>query len=203
MALRSRLVSLAAVLATLLGGLGLSFLWQKDAQAHGVAMMPGSRTYLCQLDAVTGTGALDPTNPACKAALNQSGATALYNWFAVLDSQAGGRGAGYVPDGTLCSAGDRSPYDFSAYNAARSDWPRTHLTSGATIKVQYSNWAAHPGDFRVYITKPGWSPTSQLKWNDLELIQTVTNPPQQGSRAPTGATTTGTCSCPPAAPVTR
>ncbi len=108
MALRSRLVSLAAVLATLLGGLGLSFLWQKDAQAHGVAMMPGSRTYLCQLDAVTGTGALDPTNPACKAALNQSGATALYNWFAVLDSQ-GGRGQGYVPDGTLCSAGDRSP----------------------------------------------------------------------------------------------
>lgn len=88
MALRSRLVSLAAVLATLLGGLGLSFLWQKDAQAHGVAMMPGSRTYLCQLDAITGTGALDPTNPACKAALNQSGATALYNWFAVLDSQA-------------------------------------------------------------------------------------------------------------------
>lgn len=97
MALRSRLVSLAAVLATLLGGLGLSFLWQKDAQAHGVAMMPGSRTYLCQLDAVTGTGALDPTNPACKAALNQSGATALYNWFAVLDSQAAWTRSGLRP----------------------------------------------------------------------------------------------------------
>src|SRR5690606_19777437 len=101
MALRNRLLSLAAVLATLLGGLGLSFLWQNDAQAHGVSMMPGSRTYLCQLDAVTGTGALDPSNPACRDALNQSGATALYNWFAVLDSNAGGRGAGYVPDGTL------------------------------------------------------------------------------------------------------
>lgn len=86
-----------------------------------------------------------------------------------------------MPDGTLCSAGDRSPYDFSAYNAARSDWPRTHLTSGATIPVEYSNWAAHPGDFRVYLTKPGWSPTSELGWDDLELIQTVTNPPQQGS----------------------
>ncbi|MFF9045643.1 lytic polysaccharide monooxygenase [Streptomyces parvulus] len=182
MARRSRLLSLAAVLATLLGALGVTLLLgQGRAEAHGVAMMPGSRTYLCQLDAKTGTGALDPTNPACRAALAESGGTALYNWFAVLDSNAGGRGAGYVPDGTLCSAGDRSPYDFSAYNAARADWPRTHLTSGRTIKVQYSNWAAHPGDFRVYLTKPGWSPTSELGWDDLELIDTVTNPPQQGS----------------------
>ncbi|WP_108934111.1 lytic polysaccharide monooxygenase auxiliary activity family 9 protein [Streptomyces ardesiacus] len=182
MARRSRFLSLAAVLATLLSALGVSFLFgQGRAEAHGVAMMPGSRTYLCQLDAKTGTGALDPTNPACRAALDQSGSTALYNWFAVLDSNAGGRGAGYVPDGTLCSAGDRSPYDFSAYNAPRGDWPRTHLTSGATIPVRYSNWAAHPGDFRVYLTKPGWSPTSELGWDDLELIQTVTDPPQQGS----------------------
>ena len=136
MARRSRFLSLTAVLATLLSALGMTFLLgQGRAEAHGVAMMPGSRTYLCQLDAKTGTGALDPTNPACQAALDQSGATALYNWFAVLDSNAGGRGAGYVPDGTLCSAGDRSPYDFSAYNAARGDWPRTHLTSGATIPV--------------------------------------------------------------------
>ncbi|MFF8448424.1 lytic polysaccharide monooxygenase [Streptomyces leeuwenhoekii] len=181
-----KLLSLLAVLATLLGGLGLSVLGQSSAQAHGVAMMPGSRTYLCQLDAISGTGALNPTNPACKDALSKSGSTALYNWFAVLDSNAGGRGAGYVPDGKLCSAGDRSPYDFSAYNAARADWPRTHLTSGATIKVQYSNWAAHPGDFRVYVTKPGWSPTSQLGWSDLELIQTVTNPPQQGGAGSNG-----------------
>ncbi|MGV9696588.1 lytic polysaccharide monooxygenase [Streptomyces sp. NPDC003470] len=184
---RNRYLSLAAVLATLLGALGVTVLFgQGRAEAHGVAMMPGSRTYLCQLDAVTGTGALDPTNPACRDALDRSGATALYNWFAVLDSNAGGRGAGYVPDGTLCSAGDRSPYDFSAYNAARSDWPRTHLTSGATMKVQYSNWAAHPGDFRVYLTKPGWSPASELGWDDLQLIQTVTNPPQQGSPGTSG-----------------
>ncbi|MFD5448634.1 lytic polysaccharide monooxygenase [Streptomyces sp. NPDC127100] len=184
---RNRYLSLAAVLATLLGALGVTVLFgQGRAEAHGVAMMPGSRTYLCQLDAVTGTGALDPTNPACRDALDRSGATALYNWFAVLDSNAGGRGAGYVPDGTLCSAGDRSPYAFSAYNAARSDWPRTHLTSGATMKVQYSNWAAHPGDFRVYLTKPGWSPASELGWDDLQLIQTVTNPPQQGSPGTSG-----------------
>lgn len=145
MARRSRLLSVAAAFATLLAALGLTLLGQGTARAHGVAMLPGSRTYLCYLDARTATGGLDPTNPACEDALAKSGATALYNWFAVLDSNAGGRGAGYVPDGTLCSAGDRSPYDFSAYNAARADWPRTHLTSGATIQVQYSNWAATRG----------------------------------------------------------
>ncbi|NKQ29330.1 lytic polysaccharide monooxygenase auxiliary activity family 9 protein, partial [Streptomyces galbus] len=178
---RGLYASLAAALATLLTALGLIALSESSAQAHGVAMLPGSRTYLCYLDARTGNGALDPTNPACKDALAQSGSTALYNWFAVLDSNAGGKGAGYVPDGTLCSAGNKSPYDFKAYNAARSDWPRTHLTSGATIQAQYSNWAAHPGDFRVYVTKQGWSPTTPLAWGDLELFQTVSNPPQQGS----------------------
>ncbi|MFD7456845.1 MULTISPECIES: lytic polysaccharide monooxygenase auxiliary activity family 9 protein [unclassified Streptomyces] len=178
---RNRLLSWAAVLGTLLSGIGLVLLGQGSAQAHGVAMMPGSRTYLCYLDAKTSTGSLDPTNPACEAALAESGATALYNWFAVLDSNAGGRGAGYVPDGKLCSAGDRSPYNFTGYNAARADWPRTHLTSGATIRVKYSNWAAHPGDFRVYVSKPGYSPATELGWDDLELVQTVTNPPQSGS----------------------
>lgn len=105
MARRKKLFAfMAAVLATLLGGIGLTLMGQSSAQAHGVTMTPGSRTYLCMLDAKTATGALDPTNPACRAALDESGANALYNWFAVLDSNAGGRGAGYVPDGKLCSA---------------------------------------------------------------------------------------------------
>ncbi|MFE3514088.1 lytic polysaccharide monooxygenase [Streptomyces sp. NPDC059166] len=178
---KRRSLSLLAALATLLSGLGLALIGQNSAQAHGVTMTPGSRTYLCYLDARTSTGSLDPTNAACKAALAESGANSLYNWFAVLDSNAGGRNVGYVPDGKLCSAGDRSPYNFTGYNAARGDWPRTHLTSGSAITVKHSNWAAHPGDFRVYISKPGYSPTQPLGWGDLELVQTVTNPPQSGS----------------------
>ncbi|MEU1469984.1 lytic polysaccharide monooxygenase [Streptomyces sp. NPDC005761] len=178
---RKQLAALATVLATLLSGIALTLLGQGNAQAHGVTMTPGSRTYLCWLDAKTSTGSLDPTNPACRAALDESGPTALYNWFAVLDSNAGGRGQGYVPDGKLCSAGDRSPYNFTGYNAARSDWPRTHLTSGNTIQIKHSNWAAHPGSFRVYLSKPGYSPSTELGWDDLELIDTVTNPAQTGS----------------------
>lgn len=178
---RNRQLSLIAVLVTLLSALGIVFLTQGSAQAHGVAMSPGSRTYLCYEDAKTSTGALVPTNPACAAAVAQSGTTPLYNWFAVLDSNAGGRNVGYVPDGTICSAGNKSPYDFSAYNAARDDWPRTHLTSGSTIQLQYSNWAQHPGTFHVYVTKQGWSPTTPLAWADLVDIGSSTNPPAVGS----------------------
>ncbi|MEU6843823.1 lytic polysaccharide monooxygenase [Streptomyces sp. NPDC046716] len=150
------------------------------AAAHGVALMPGSRTYLCYKDLLANSSTQMPTNPACKAAVQEAGTAPLYNWFAVLDSQAGGRGAGYVPDGTLCSAGDRSPYDFSPYNAARTDWPLTHLTAGATLQVKYSNWAQHPGRFEVYVTKEGFDPQQPLGWADLEQVQTVQDPPHEG-----------------------
>ncbi|WP_433894195.1 lytic polysaccharide monooxygenase [Streptomyces sp. CA-111067] len=183
---RFRKSPLLAGFGLLVSAVAFVLLGQGSAQAHGVAMMPGSRTYLCYEDALTSTGALDPTNPACAAAVAQSGSTSLYNWFAVLDSNAAGRGEGYVPDGTLCSAGNKSPYDFSGYNAARDDWPRTHLTSGATIQLQYSNWAAHPGTFKVYITKQGWSPATPLAWADLEQAGSVTNPPAVGSPGTVG-----------------
>lgn len=156
------------------------------ASAHGVSIMPGSRTYLCYKDLLQNSSTQMPSNPACAAAVRQASTTPLYNWFAVLDSNAGGRGAGYVPDGTLCSAGNRSPYDFSPYNAVRTDWPKTHLTSGANIQVKYSNWAAHPGRFEVYLTKSGWSPTKALAWGDLTHLQTVTNPPQSGGAGSEG-----------------
>ncbi|MGW7080300.1 lytic polysaccharide monooxygenase auxiliary activity family 9 protein [Streptomyces sp. NPDC054866] len=150
------------------------------AAAHGVAMVPGSRTYLCYKDLLANSSTQMPTNPACRAAVQEAGTTPLYNWFAVLDSNAGGRGEGYVEDGTLCSAGDRSPYDFAPYNAARTDWPVTHLTGGATIELNYSNWAHHPGKFKVYVTKEGFDPEQPLGWSDLENVQTVQDPPQEG-----------------------
>ena len=107
--------------------------------------------------------------------------TPLYNWFAVLRSDAGGRTTGFIPDGELCSGGRGGPYDFTAYNAVRTDWPLTHLTSGATYQIRHSNWAAHPGRFRVSITPQGWNPNSALRWQDLTQIQEVTDPPVTGA----------------------
>lgn len=181
---RSRGSVRARRLASLVGATGIAaaavLAVPGTAAAHGVAMVPGSRTYLCYKDLLANSSTQMPANPACRAAVQEAGTTPLYNWFAVLDSNAGGRGEGYVEDGTLCSAGDRSPYDFSPYNAARTDWPLTHLTGGATIEMNYSNWAHHPGKFKVYVTKDGFDPGQPLGWSDLENVQTVQDPPQEG-----------------------
>ncbi|MDY7089359.1 MAG: lytic polysaccharide monooxygenase [Actinomycetota bacterium] len=156
---------------------------QGPAQAHGAMMVPGSRTWLCYQDGRNPqTGAIEPKNPACAAAVAQSGAASLYNWFAVLRSDGAGRMAGFIPDGQLCSGGTGGPYNFTGFNLPRNDFPVTHLTAGRQIEVKYNNWAKHPGTFRMYITKDSWSPTRALAWSDLEStpFDTVTNPPDRG-----------------------
>nr|BFE57058.1 lytic polysaccharide monooxygenase [Dactylosporangium thailandense] len=147
------------------------------AHAHGVALVPGSRTYLCYVDGLQATGQIIPTNPACADAVAQGGQQPLYDWFGVLRSDAGGRTTGYINDGEICGGGTTK---YAAYNAARTDWPTTHLTAGSTIQLHYSNWAAHPGTFHMYMTKNGWDPASPLKWSDLESFWSATDPPQSG-----------------------
>ncbi|MEJ3745399.1 lytic polysaccharide monooxygenase [Actinomycetes bacterium KLBMP 9797] len=150
------------------------------AEAHGAAIIPGSRTYNCWKDGLSSTGQIIPNNPACQAAVAQGGANPLYNWFGVLRSDAAGRTTGFVPDGQLCSGGNTT---YSAYNLARTDWPLTHLTAGRSIEFRYSNWAHHPGTWYFYVTNNNWSPTRPLAWSDLEATPflTVTNPPQRGA----------------------
>ncbi|PZG08175.1 chitin-binding protein [Micromonospora craterilacus] len=150
------------------------------AAAHGAAMIPGARTFLCWKDGLSPTGEIRPQNPACAAAVAQSGSNSLYNWFSVLRSDANGRTTGFIPDGQLCSGGATG---FRGYDLARNDWPLTHLTAGRTMEFRYSNWAHHPGTFYFYVTKNTWSPTRALAWSDLEEqpFLTVTNPPQRGA----------------------
>ena len=165
--IRTAVLAAAAALAMIVAALVVP-----PAQAHGVTMFPGSRTFLCWQDGLRDNGQIVPYNPACAAAVAQSGATPLYNWFAVLRSDAGGRTSGFIPDGQLCSGGTGGPYDFTAYNAVRSDWPLTHLTSGANIQIRHSNWAAHPGHVRTTTSpRTAGTRTRPLKWSDLESVR--------------------------------
>lgn len=169
-------------LAAALAGAAAVVLTAGPASAHGAMMQPGSRTYLCWKDGLDATGAINPRNPACAAAVTQSGPNSLYNWFAQLRSDGAGRISGFLPDGKLCSA-NATVYDFSGFDLARTDWPVTHLTAGASMEFDYSNWAAHPGTFSLYITKDGFDPLKPLAWGDLEptpFLQ-VTNPAMVGS----------------------
>ncbi|MEV7678618.1 lytic polysaccharide monooxygenase [Streptomyces sp. NPDC088341] len=170
------LLALLAVLPALLlivGGSGTS-------TAHGTPMQPASRTFMCWRDGLTSTGEIKPVNPACKAAVAESGTTPLYNWFSVLRSDGAGRTKGFIPDGQLCGGGNTT---FSGFNQARNDWPLTHLTSGARLDFSYNAWAAHPGWFYVYVTKDGFDPTSTFTWDDLESqpFLTVDHPAVTGT----------------------
>jgi len=177
--LRTRI--LAGVAGAVLASGAAVFAVAQSAQAHGTMLIPGSRTWLCYQDALAQNGQLVPNNPACAAAIAQSGTTSLYNWFAVLRSDGNGRGQGFIPDGKLCS-GNAVVYDFSGYDLGRSDWPKTHLTSGASIDFHYNKWAAHPGWFYTYVTKDGWNENAPLTWSALENtpFSSADHPPSVG-----------------------
>ncbi|GAA5201127.1 lytic polysaccharide monooxygenase [Rugosimonospora acidiphila] len=181
MRLRLRYKLLGAAAALGLAAAGTVVALAMPANAHGALQIPGSRTWLCYEDGLTSTGQIIPNNPACAAAIAQSGTTGLYNWFAVLRSDGSGRMAGFIPDGKLCSAGATN-FDFSGFDLNRLDWPITHLTSGATIQFQYNKWAAHPGTFRLYITKDGWDQSAPLSWDDFETtpFSSAPDPPSIG-----------------------
>ena len=175
MTIRRRIATLGIALVV---GFGTAIVaLPTPANAHGVAIVPGSRTYLCYIDGLRQTGEIIAYNPACADAIAQGGQQPLYDWFGVLRSDANGRTTGYIPDGQICGGGTTK---YAAYNMARTDWPLTHLTAGAQIQVRYSNWAAHPGTFRVSITRNGWSPNTPLAWGDLESFWSSTDPPQSG-----------------------
>lgn len=151
---------LIGVLATLLA-VGAA----APADAHGAPTRPGSRTYLCRIDGTSNSGDIEPNNPACAEAVAMGGKQPLWDWFGVLRGDGAGRTRGYIPDGQLCSGGEPK---FGGYDLARADWPYTSLTAGSELTFRYNAWAAHPGQFRMYITRDGYDPTTPLAWDDLE-----------------------------------
>jgi chitin-binding protein len=168
-------MALATLIATLVSA--------SPASAHGAMLIPGSRTWLCYEDGITSTGQIIPQNPACQTAVATSGTTPLYNWFAVGNRSGATSGGlqGFIPDGKLCS-GNSNYYDFSGFDHADANWPVTHLTTGQSIQIRYNKWAAHPGTWSLYITKPGYDPTTPLTWAEMNLtpFSTATNPPSVG-----------------------
>ncbi|MEM7275096.1 MAG: lytic polysaccharide monooxygenase [Actinomycetota bacterium] len=157
-----RLIIAASIIV--LGGLTVLAV-TPAADAHGAPTRPGSRTYLCRIDGTHASGDIQPSNQACAEAVAIGGKQPLWDWFGVLRSDGAGRTRGYIPDGQLCSGGEPK---YAGYDLARADWPYTSLTAGEEMIFRYNAWAAHPGEFRLYITRDGYDPTQSLRWDDLE-----------------------------------
>lgn len=163
----------AAIAALAVGALLPLALLPAPAQAHGAPSSPVSRAYAC------GAGtAQQKASAACKAAVAAGADVA--DWDNIRVANVNGRDRQVIPDGELCSGGiDR----YKGLDLARSDWPSTKLTAGASFTFQYAETIPHKGSFRIYVTKDGYSPTRALRWADLETapFADVTDPTLQNN----------------------
>ncbi|WP_159766506.1 lytic polysaccharide monooxygenase auxiliary activity family 9 protein [Streptomyces sp. HM190] len=144
------------------------------AAAHGSLGDPVSRVAQCYAE-----GPENPRSAACRAAVAAGGTQALYDWNGVRIGDVAGRHRERVPDGELCSAGNAA---FKGLDLARADWPATSVRRGS-YPFRYRVTAPHKGTFTVYVTRPGYSPSRPLAWDDLDLahpVATSTDPAASG-----------------------
>ncbi|MFJ9153952.1 lytic polysaccharide monooxygenase [Streptomyces sp. NPDC102270] len=127
------------------------------AQAHGAPTDPVSRVFACSPDgASSGTA-------ACRAAVAANGSP-FTAWDNLRVANVNGRDRQTIPDGKLCSGGLPA---YKGLDLARSDWPATRLSPGATLTMKYVSTIPHTGTFRMYLTEPGYDPSKPLTWSDL------------------------------------
>ncbi|MFF7544678.1 lytic polysaccharide monooxygenase [Streptomyces canus] len=127
------------------------------AQAHGAPTDPVSRVFACSPDGGSSGTA------ACRAAVAANGSP-FTAWDNLRVANVNGRDRQTIPDGKLCSGGLPA---YQGLDLARSDWPSTRLTPGATLTMKYVSTIPHTGTFRMYLTEPGYDPSKPLKWSDL------------------------------------
>ncbi len=146
--------------------------WPASAQAHGAPVSPLNRASVC---AVAGPS---ENPPVCRAAL-AANVRPFGNFDNLRVPGVAGKDKQFIPDGQLCSA---SLPEFRGLDLGRDDWPTTEADSGTGLVVQYRATIPHPGSFRFYITRDGYSPGLPLRWQDLgaDPILTVTDPPLRG-----------------------
>ncbi|MFF7241332.1 lytic polysaccharide monooxygenase [Streptomyces collinus] len=164
----------AAAAVAGLAPLALTALAAAPASAHGTMGDPVSRVSQCYAE-----GPESPRSAACEAAVAAGGTQALYDWNGIRIGDAAGRHRELIPDGKLCSAGNE---EFKGLDLARADWPATRVRGGS-YTFRYRVTAPHRGTFKVYLTKPGYSPAKPLAWSGLDLahpVATATDPAASG-----------------------
>lgn len=133
------------------------------AHAHGAPTDPASRAFLCS------PGQPTASSSPCRSAI-QAGLPSK-EWDNIRLPNVAGRDASRVPDGRLCSAGLAR---YAGLDRPSAEWPVTRLRS---TDFTYRATIPHQGSFRFYVTRDGYSPSSPLRWADLEQFLTVPGPP--------------------------
>jgi len=148
---------------------------------HGSVISPMSRVYRVYQS--------NPSNPNFALAANavaMDGTLSYYTWNEVSRNISAAVQAGlppgfdyspWIPDGELASAGRTDPNSteyprtYAGLDQVSADWPKTSVTAGETINVTFLATAVHsPSVWDVWMTTPGWDPTTPLRWSEMEFL---------------------------------
>ncbi|MEU4897832.1 lytic polysaccharide monooxygenase [Streptomyces sp. NPDC044780] len=154
-------IGLAAISVLATGG---------SASGHGYTDTPISRQKLCANGTVTGCGEVQ------------------YEPQSVEGPK--GFPSGGPADGTICAGGNSR---FAQLDDPRGgSWPATKLTAGANYTFNWKFTVSHATtDFKYYITKNGWNPSSKITRANLES-QPFLTVPYNGQRPPLTFSHSGT-----------
>jgi chitin-binding protein len=144
--------------------------WSSPAQAHGATVDPASRAYGChqRWGGDFQNPAMQQQDPMCWQAW-QANPNAMWNWNGLYRNGSAGNFQAVVPNGQLCSGGRTEGGRYNAMDAV-GDWKAQNVGGNMTIRLY--DQASHGADyFLVYVTRPGFNPTTQqLTWSDLQLV---------------------------------
>lgn len=185
------------VMAAILLGVSMQAL-PLAAHAHGMASYPIARQYQCKKDEgywAAADGSKIP-NGGCRAAYlavattdgQQAGIYPFqqYNEVAAnpprYEDMVSIRQT--VPDGLLCAGGDPRKRGLDVPQSR--GWSKTVLQPiGGYVDMVWEATAAHnPSFLMVFLTRAGWSPDRELRWEDLDLIYKGESPEPDRSMYP-------------------
>lgn len=164
--------------------LAAAFLTPTVAWTHGAVDMPVARQVKCKVvggywSSANGSGIADAGCRAAAAVFPTSAEQAYqmdqWNEVAKLIAAPGyndpAQVKAAVPDGQLCSAGDPKK---RGLDVASPLWYKTSVMPvNGKIQMRIIGTAPHvPSFVKVYITQPGYTGSSPLKWSDLSQIYT-------------------------------
>ncbi|WP_066583487.1 lytic polysaccharide monooxygenase auxiliary activity family 9 protein [Cellulomonas timonensis] len=165
-----RKIALALPLAVVAAALTTSLV-AAPASAHGSVTDPPSRNWGC-LDRWGDrhqAPEMAQQDPMCWAAF-QDNPAAMWNWNGLFREGVAGRHEQVIPNGQLCSGGLTEGGRYRSMDTP-GNWTAKNVPTNFTLTL--TDGAQHGADYlKVYITKPGFDPTTQsLGWGDLTLLK--------------------------------
>ncbi|GIG41375.1 lytic polysaccharide monooxygenase [Cellulomonas phragmiteti] len=170
----------AALALTVPLALAASALVATPAAAHGSVTDPPTRNYGCweRWGDDFQNRQMATLDPMCWQAW-QADPSAMWNWNGLYHEGIGGRHEERIPDGQLCSGGRT---EGGRYDALDTPGPWTMTTVPQRFTLTLTDQAKHGADYlRVYVTKPGFDPTTTSPaWSDMQLLKVTGAYPTTG-----------------------